>query len=181
MTSARAGGPRLRRKYKPGVPHPFALFAKGWAAAVYMMPSALALYGSVCTRSWAGGPILSRFLRKGGRRRLGCRSSGPQLCRSWGVDFIRDKNTAFKKDGNPLGPDTIRSYENVTREFLDLIMRALPGEILRPPDCFRQHHHISQEIRQRRGGFLARGATSDSTSTLFRSGAVSDARAGGQL
>jgi integrase len=43
--------------------------------------------------------------------------------------FIRDKNTTFKKDGSPLDPDTIRSYENVTREFVDIIHRTLPSEI----------------------------------------------------
>jgi hypothetical protein len=37
----------------------------------------------------------------------------------------------FKKDGSPLDPDTITSYEKVTREFLDIIKRKFPGEITR--------------------------------------------------
>jgi hypothetical protein len=45
--------------------------------------------------------------------------------------FIHDKKTTFKKDGFPLDPDTITSYEKVTREFLDIIKRTLPGEITR--------------------------------------------------
>jgi hypothetical protein len=41
--------------------------------------------------------------------------------------FIRDKNTTFKKDGSPLDPATIRSYENVAREFLDIVKRTKHG------------------------------------------------------
>jgi integrase len=43
--------------------------------------------------------------------------------------FIHDKKTTFKKDGTPLDSDTIRGYENVTREFLDIIRRQYPTEI----------------------------------------------------
>jgi hypothetical protein len=41
--------------------------------------------------------------------------------------FIHDKKTTFKKDGTPLDPDTISSYEKVTREFLDIIKKFKPG------------------------------------------------------
>jgi integrase len=43
--------------------------------------------------------------------------------------FIHDKKTTFKKDGSPLDPDTITSYEKVTREFLDIVKRVHPTQI----------------------------------------------------
>jgi integrase/recombinase XerD len=43
--------------------------------------------------------------------------------------FIHDKRTTIKKDGTPLEPDTIRSFEVVTRGFLDTIKRTLPSEV----------------------------------------------------
>jgi integrase len=43
--------------------------------------------------------------------------------------FIHDKKTTFKKDGTPLDPDTISSYEKVTREFLDIIKKSNPAQI----------------------------------------------------
>ena len=43
--------------------------------------------------------------------------------------FIHDKRTTIKKDGTALDPDTIRSFEVVTREFLDCIKRTLPSEV----------------------------------------------------
>jgi integrase/recombinase XerD len=45
--------------------------------------------------------------------------------------FITDRKTTIKKDGSPLDPDTIRSYENETRRFLDTVNRCLPTEITR--------------------------------------------------
>jgi hypothetical protein len=45
--------------------------------------------------------------------------------------FLHDKRTTFKKDGSPLDPDTITSYEKVTREFLDIVKRNLLSEIAR--------------------------------------------------
>jgi integrase/recombinase XerD len=45
--------------------------------------------------------------------------------------FLHDKQTTFKKDGSPLDPDTISSYEKVTREFLDIVKHNLPSEITR--------------------------------------------------
>jgi integrase/recombinase XerD len=45
--------------------------------------------------------------------------------------FIHDKKTTFKKDGFPLDPDTITSYEKVTREFIEIIKRTFPSEITR--------------------------------------------------
>jgi len=44
-------------------------------------------------------------------------------------EFIHDKKTTFKKDGTPLDPDTISSYEKVTREFLDIIKKSNPAQI----------------------------------------------------
>jgi hypothetical protein len=43
--------------------------------------------------------------------------------------FIHDKKTTFKKDGTALDPDTISSYEKVTREFLDIIKKSNPAQI----------------------------------------------------
>ncbi len=43
--------------------------------------------------------------------------------------FIHDKKTTFKRDGSPLDPDTITSYEKVTREFLDIVKRVHPTQI----------------------------------------------------
>jgi integrase len=43
--------------------------------------------------------------------------------------FIHDKKTTFKKDGTPLDPDTISSYEKVTREFLDIIRKQTPAHV----------------------------------------------------
>jgi len=43
--------------------------------------------------------------------------------------FIHDKKTTIKKDGTPLHPDTIRSFEVVTRGFLDTIKRTIPSEV----------------------------------------------------
>jgi integrase len=46
-------------------------------------------------------------------------------------EFLHDKRTTFKGDGSPLDPDTIRSYEIVTRGFLDVIKRNQPSHITR--------------------------------------------------
>ena len=43
--------------------------------------------------------------------------------------FIHDKRTTIKKDGTPLHPNTIRSFEVVTRGFLDTIKRTFPSEV----------------------------------------------------
>ena len=43
--------------------------------------------------------------------------------------FIHDKKTTFKKDGSPLDPDTITSYEKVTRVFLDSLRRKMPSQV----------------------------------------------------
>ena len=43
--------------------------------------------------------------------------------------FLHDRRTTFKKDGSPLAADTIRSYELVTREFLDTIERSQATQI----------------------------------------------------
>ena len=43
--------------------------------------------------------------------------------------FLHDKRTTFKKDGSPLDTDTVRSYELVTREFLDIVKRTQPTQI----------------------------------------------------
>jgi integrase/recombinase XerD len=44
-------------------------------------------------------------------------------------EFIEDKKTTFKRDGTPLDADTIKSYENVTKEFLEIIGRQYPEQI----------------------------------------------------
>jgi hypothetical protein len=44
-------------------------------------------------------------------------------------EFIEDKKTTFKKDGTPLDTDTIKSYENVTKEFLEIIGHQYPEQI----------------------------------------------------
>jgi integrase len=43
--------------------------------------------------------------------------------------FIHDKRTTIKKDGTPLHPNTIRSFEVVTRGFLDTVKRAFPSQV----------------------------------------------------
>jgi len=43
--------------------------------------------------------------------------------------FIHDKKTTFKKDGTALDPDTISSYEKVTREFLEIVKKSNPAQI----------------------------------------------------
>ena len=45
------------------------------------------------------------------------------------TSFLHDKRTTRKKDGTPLDPETIRSYELVTRSFIDTIKRTLPSQI----------------------------------------------------
>jgi hypothetical protein len=56
-------------------------------------------------------------------------TTAPKTLEKIRTGFIHDKKTTFKKDGFPLYPDTITSYEKVTREFLDIIKRTLTGEI----------------------------------------------------
>ncbi len=58
-------------------------------------------------------------------------SAAPKPLEVLRTAFIHDKKTTFKKDGFPLDPDTITSYQKVTREFLDIIKRTLPVEITR--------------------------------------------------
>lgn len=55
----------------------------------------------------------------------------PKTLEELRVAFITDRKTTIKKDGSPLDPDTIRSYENETRRFLDTVNRRLPDEITR--------------------------------------------------
>jgi len=43
--------------------------------------------------------------------------------------FIHDNKTTIKKDGTPLKPATIRSFEVVTRGFLDTIKGTFPSEV----------------------------------------------------
>lgn len=46
-----------------------------------------------------------------------------------GVDHLTRPATSVKKDGTPLDPDTISSYEKVTQDFLDVICRKYPAEV----------------------------------------------------
>jgi len=55
--------------------------------------------------------------------------AAPKSLEELRTEFIPDKKTTFKKDGTPLDPDTISSYEKVTREFLDIIKKQTPGQI----------------------------------------------------
>jgi hypothetical protein len=43
--------------------------------------------------------------------------------------FLHDKETSTRSDGTPLDPDTVRTYDLVTREFLNGISHTLPAEI----------------------------------------------------
>ena len=55
--------------------------------------------------------------------------AAPKSLEELRTEFIHDKKTTFKKDGTPLDPDTISSYEKVTREFLDIIKKQTPGQL----------------------------------------------------
>jgi integrase len=55
----------------------------------------------------------------------------PKTLEEWRTEFLHDKNTTLKKDGTPLDTDTIHSYEVLTREFLDIVKRTHPGEIVK--------------------------------------------------
>jgi integrase len=59
----------------------------------------------------------------------GAQPSPPKTLDDYRIEFLRDKSTTFKRDGTPLDPETIRSYEQVTREFIDLTKRTHPNEI----------------------------------------------------
>lgn len=53
----------------------------------------------------------------------------PKLLEELRTAFIHDKKTTIKKDGTPLHPNTIRSFEVVTKGFLDAIRRTFPSEV----------------------------------------------------
>ena len=55
--------------------------------------------------------------------------AAPRTLEKLRTAFLHDKRTTFKKDGTPLDSDTIRSYEQVTTEFLSIIKRTIPSEI----------------------------------------------------
>jgi integrase len=55
----------------------------------------------------------------------------PKTLEEWRTEFLHDKNTTLKKDGTPLDTDTIHSYELLTREFLDIVKRTQPGQIVK--------------------------------------------------
>jgi hypothetical protein len=55
--------------------------------------------------------------------------AAPKSLEELRTEFIHDKKTTFKKDGTPLDPDTISSYEKVTREFIDIIKKQTPGQL----------------------------------------------------
>ncbi len=55
--------------------------------------------------------------------------AAPKSAEELRTAFIHDKKTTFRKDGTPLDPDTISSYEKVTREFLDIIKKSNPAQI----------------------------------------------------
>jgi integrase len=43
--------------------------------------------------------------------------------------FLHDKETSTRSDGTPLDPDTVRTYNLVTRQFLNGMQHTLPAEI----------------------------------------------------
>jgi thymidylate synthase len=55
--------------------------------------------------------------------------AAPKSLEELRTEFIHDKKMTFKKDGTPLDPDTISSYEKVTREFLDIIKKQTPVQL----------------------------------------------------
>ena len=55
--------------------------------------------------------------------------AAPKSLQELRAAFIHDKKTTFKKDGTPLDPDTVSSYEKVTREFLDIIKKQTPAQV----------------------------------------------------
>ncbi len=55
----------------------------------------------------------------------------PKTLEELRTEFLHDKNTTLKKDGTPLDADTIHSYEVLTREFLDIVKRTQPGQIVK--------------------------------------------------
>jgi hypothetical protein len=55
----------------------------------------------------------------------------PKTLEEWRTEFLHDKNSTLKKDGSPLDTDTIHSYELLTREFLDIVKRTQPGQIVK--------------------------------------------------
>jgi integrase len=55
--------------------------------------------------------------------------AAPKTLEELRAAFIHDKRTTIKKDGTPLHPNTIRSFEVVTRGFLDTIKRTLSSEV----------------------------------------------------
>jgi hypothetical protein len=53
----------------------------------------------------------------------------PKTLEDYRTAFLHDRRTTRKRDGSSLDPGTIRSYELVTREFLDTIKRTQPSQI----------------------------------------------------
>jgi hypothetical protein len=56
-------------------------------------------------------------------------TAAPLNLEEWRTAFLIDKKTTRKKDGTSLDPDTMHSYDIVTREFLDTIKRTKPENI----------------------------------------------------
>jgi integrase len=59
------------------------------------------------------------------------KAAQPKTLEEFRTDFLHDKKTTVRSDGTPLDADTVRTYTQVTREFLDTIKRNLPTEITR--------------------------------------------------
>ena len=57
------------------------------------------------------------------------KTAAPLNLEEWRTAFLIDKKTTRKKDGTSLDPDTMHSYDIVTREFLDTIKRTKPENI----------------------------------------------------
>jgi integrase len=57
------------------------------------------------------------------------RPAAPTTLDEFRTAFLHDKRTTRKKDGTLLDPETIRSYELVTRAFIDITKRTTPKQI----------------------------------------------------
>jgi integrase len=90
-------------------------------------------YESIGKVTWAAGRIrrASKELEisQDGGAGLPPTLSQPKTLEEFRTEFLRDKETTFKKDGTPQDSETIRCYGLATREFLDIVKRTQPDQI----------------------------------------------------
>jgi integrase len=93
------------------------------------------IWESLTTRTYTFALAAARSKESSLLRRESCppkpSAAAPKSLEELRAAFIHDKKTTRKKDGTPLDSDTIRSHENVTREFLDIIKKQTPEQITR--------------------------------------------------